>query len=748
MRKLMWFVIGFAAACAVGVYGLRGNWLALTCLLFITFAGICFAWKGRAAQILRLVFLGCGVAFLWIWLFYGVYLSNLDKLNGQTLEGSVQITDYSESTDWGIRADGKIILDGKTYRIRVYASDHMSLAPGDVVEGELMLTTTFVEDGQYSYHAGNGVYLMGRFKQLPEVSTPDRMPVWHYPAVLSRKIQNMLKRVFPTDTAAFAKALLLGDRTDLDYSTLSAFSVSGIRHVVAVSGLHVSILFSLVFIIFGYRRGVTPVIGGVLLIAFAAVTGFTPSVVRACIMHGLMMGAMAFQKEYDPPTALSFAVLSMLTGNPLVITSVGFQLSVGCLVGILLFSTPIRQFMLSEKCLGSPRPKTLSGKLKSWIAGSVSMTLSTWITTTPLCAIYFGTISLIGVITNLLTLWLITLIFWGILIVCLLTAVYLPLAQGIAWLVSWPIRLVLWVSKIFASFPLSAVYTKSVYIIIWLVFCYVILIAFLLIKKKNPWLLTACIVLSLVTAVAASWLEPRLDDYRFTMLDVGQGQSILLQNQGKTYLLDCGGDLEEAAADTAVQTLLSQGIMELDGIILTHFDNDHAGAISYVLSRIPAKRLYLPDTSAGSKNRVAIEQLAGENITWIAPESVFSVADSGITLYTTKLTAQDNENSMCVLFQPQNCDILITGDRGARGERALLDRVDLPDLEVLVVGHHGAKGVASLELLTKTRPELALISVGQDNLYGHPVEDVLERLALFECTVLCTDHEGTIVIRG
>lgn len=748
MRKLMWFVVGFTAACAVGVYFLRGYWLLAPCLLFFALAGLCFVWKKKPARILRLIFFGCGAAFLWVWIFCGAYLTGAEKVDGQIIECSVRITDYSEATDWGIAAEGKTKLDGKSYRIRIYSSEIDALSPGDCIEGEFKLKTTFAQDFESSYHSANGVYLLGTLKEVRSVVASKKLPLDCYPAVLRSHIQKILKRTFPSDTLAFTKALLLGDRSDLDYPTLSALSVSGIRHVVAVSGLHVSILFSLVFMVFGYRRYATPIVGGLVLVLFMAITGFAPSVVRAGIMHGLMLGALAFQKEYDPPTALSFAALSMLAVNPMVITSVGFQLSVGCLVGIFLFSAPIRRFILSDQCLGSPRPKTISGNIKNWIAGSVSMTLSTWITTTPLCAVYFETISLIGVLTNLLTLWLITLIFWGILLVCILGVVYLPLGQWCAWVVSWPIRLVLSLSKWFASVPLAAVYTNSVYIVAWLVFCYIIFTVFLLTKKKNPWLLLFCMIFTLAISIAASWLEPRRDDYRFTMLDVGQGQSILIQNNGKTYLIDCGGDLDDAAADTAVQTMLSQGITRLDGVIVTHYDRDHAGAIPLVLSRIPADRFYLPDVPDEGKNRNHLENLGSNRITWIVPESSLVLDEAQITLYTTRLRSADNENSMCILFQPENCDILITGDRGASGEKALLAQADLPDIEVLVVGHHGAKGTASLQLLSATDPEVALISLSEDNPYGHPAEDVKERLALFGIQVLRTDHNGTILIRG
>lgn len=748
MRKLMWFVIGFTAACAVSVYLFCGNWLLLLCFASLSLAAITLAGKEKSFKVIRLILLGCAAAFFWVWLFHSVYLADLEKVNGESISCSVQITDYSEPTDWGIAADGKVELDGKTYRIRIYSEDISQLTPGEIVSGTFRVSTTFDRERTYSYQSGNGIYLVGTLQKDVSVTPPDKIPLSCYSAVLRNKIVELLNQTFPEDTLAFARALLLGDRSMLDYSVLSDLSVSGIRHVVAVSGLHVSILFSLVFAIFGYRRFVTPIVGGCLLLLFTAVTGFAPSVVRAAIMHGLMLGAMGFQKEYDPPTALSFAVLSMLAVNPMVITSAGFQLSVGCLVGIFLFSEPIRNFILSEKCLGKPRPKTMTGNLKVWAASSVSMTLSTWITTTPLCAAYFETVSLVGVLTNLLTLWLLILIFWGILVVCLVGAIFLPLGQMAAWLLSWPIRVVLWIARLLASFPLAAVYTKSVYIVLWLIFCYVLFVVTLFIKKRQPWLLAAFLSVSLIAAVAASWAEAALDTYRFTVLDVGQGQCILIQDHGKHYIVDCGGDLEEAAADEAVRTLLSQGITRLDGVIITHYDDDHAGGVTYALSRIPAEKLYLPDIPDSGNRRSELETLYADRIVLIPECATVNIHDSGLTLYTTATAKSDNESSMCVLFQAEKCDILITGDRGSAGEKALLAHTDLPDLDVLVVGHHGSKGTATLELLTQTHPEVALISVSQDNPYGHPAEDVLERLHLFDCKIMTTAQNGTLVIRG
>ena len=100
------------------------------------------------------------------------------------------------------------------------------------------------------------------------------------------------------------------------------------------------------------------------------------------------------------------------------------------------------------------------------------------------------------------------------------------------------------------------------------------------------------------------------------------------------------------------------------------------------------------------------------------------------------------------MFQPESCDILITGDRSEAGEEELMQHTDLPDLEILIAGHHGSRTSTSWELLDETRPEIVIISVGADNRYGHPTWETLERLKLFGCNVYRTDLEGTIIFRG
>ncbi len=746
MRKLMWFTIGFTAACIIGVYLVSGSWLLLLCCVALAGQIGALSIGSARGRKLACVLLGCVVGLLWLFGFDRLYLQPVRQMDGQAVILNIEVADYSRPTDSGISAEGKTKLNGKTYRIQFYLNEDITLSPGDRVEGGYNLRYTGGGTEAPTYHRGKGIFLLGYPKGFANAHQMNTVPSKYIAPVLRQKILSLLDRIFPADTVAFAKALLIGDTSELSYEAVTALKTSGVYHIVAVSGMHVSILFALVYMLCGKHRFFTAVFGIPVLCLFAAVAGFSPSIVRACVMQVLMIIALLANQEYDPPTALAAAVLLLLASNPLTITSISFQLSVGCMVGIFLFTQKIHDYLLAENRLGPAKGKSIKAKLTRWAVASVSVTLGAMSVTAPLCAIYFGSISIIGILTNLLVLWAISFIFYGIMAACLFGALWLPLGIGISWALSWPIRIVLWVTDMISRVPVASVYTSSIYIVAWLIFAYVLLTVFLKTKKKHPVVLSCCIAVGLVGAIICSWVEPRLDDFRFTAVDVGQGQCLILQNDGKYYMVDCGGDTGDKAADKASQLLLSQGIFRLDGLIITHYDEDHAGGAEQLLSRIPADTLYLPITDEENEIRDGLSQKYSDQIQWVEQELLLDSVD--ITIYPSDNTEDANESSLCVLFQPEDCDILITGDRSFDGEAELMNQVSLPDLEILVAGHHGSKTSTSWDLLNTTRPEIVMISVGADNRYGHPTWETLERLKLFGCDIYRTDLEGTIIFRG
>ena len=750
MRKLMWFSIGFAVSCAVCAYVFPKQLMLFGVItLFLGVGLACVSRRFRLFRILAVLLVAFAVGSIWFLLYDSFALSSARELDSTQIETEIEVSDYSVVSDYGCTVSANLARDNRIYHVIVYLREVISCRPGDKLNGNFYFRFTATGGAKDpSYHRGDGVFLLAYPEGEITHVRADAVKRQYYPQMIRMQLIQRIEALFPKDAAAFAKALLLGDRSGIDYETNTAFKVSGISHIVAVSGLHVSILMSLAALFLGKRRVLLFAIGIPTLALFASVTGFTPSVTRACIMQALFLTALLFKKEYDPPTALGAAALIMLIVNPMAIISVSFQLSFACMSGIFLFSGRIYAWITNEKRLGSGKGKSIIAKLKRWFASSVSISLAASVMTTPLVAVYFGAISLVSVLTNLLVVWLVAYIFYAVLLTCGVSLISLYAGRIAAWLTSYPIRLLLGTSKLIASFTFAAVYTESIYIIIWLAFSYMLL-AVVLCMKKKPVLIFSCLsAVSLCLCLVFSWIEPLMDPCRLTVLDVGQGQCILLQGDGKTFLVDCGGSSDWNSADKASETLLSQGISRLDGIILTHYDEDHAGGVPYLLSRVSADAVYLPYMVDDSGISRSISEAAGDAVVTVSKDMSIQFGQTNITIFGPESYNLGNESSLCVLFRRENCDILITGDRGSLGEMLLLHRAELPKLDVLIAGHHGSSGSTGEDLLEQTNPEYVFISAGRNNRYRHPSDKLLERLAGFGCIVYRTDIHGTIIYRG
>lgn len=714
------------------------SWL-LRGLGLVILLGLCLVLGDRSASIQRILIslAGCILGILWLTGYQARYLSAVAPLDGTAAHCVIRAEDYSRETAYGLALDGTLKFNGKTYRVAAYLDGTDVFSPGDTIEGDFRLSLTTDEgENPSSYYPGKGIFLRAYQKgEITRRAGEHRLS--NFPARLRYGISRMLDRFLSGDCAAFARALLLGDTSKLSYALDTRLKVTGIRHVAAVSGLHISIFFAIVCTMTFRKRYLTAALGLPLLVLFAAVAGFTPSVNRACIMCGLMVLAQLFSREYDGPTALAFSALVLLVQNPYVISSVSFQLSVASVAGIFTAAPGIQGYFTRFL----PKGKSRKSRFLQAAASGVSVSLSSQVFTLPLCAYYFGAVSLVGILTNLLVLWIIGPIFWGLIALCLCGSFSSWLAGIVGFLVSVPIRYVLLVVRLLAACPLAAVYTKIPYIVAWLVLVYVLLGLFLLAGKRRPGLYACCCTLGLCAALIAAWWEPLTSDMSFTMLDVGQGQCLLLRSGSQIYVVDCGGDSDTKTADIAAETLLSRGFSHVDGLILTHLDRDHAGAAENFLSRIQTGFVILPNTAE------TLDVPAGTKSVYASQELSIGGEKGILRIFPPVYAADHNEMSLCVLFDTEKCDILITGDRSSFGERSLLRNAEIPEADILVAGHHGAKSSTCQELLDAVRPEIVCISAGEGNPYGHPAPELLKRLTDFGCAVYRTDQNGTITIR-
>lgn len=736
MRRLAIFSFAFALAAA-GYVWLRPAGSGLPAGLLLLFVGLgLYLLRIERVRRLRIALLGLAFGLLWTWGYERWKLEPLRALCGTTREIQVEVCEMPRKTAYGVVVTGRLENGG---RVRIFLDDSAQ----ELSLGDRLRLTAELSSEENLFDLANDIALCAYPVGTAEASKCQRPPARYVPQLAAEAVRRKIARIFSADTADFARALLTGDRSGLSYETSTTLSVAGISHIVAVSGMHVSLLVGVVQALC-FRRRLAAGCSVAAMAFFAAMLGFTPSVTRAVVMNTALLLAPLLGRENDAPTSLGFALLLILLGNPWAVASVSLQLSFGAMAGILLFQEPLQRRMTRRwENVRRPGPGV---RLLRAVAGLLSMSFSAVVFTLPVVAAVFGTVSLVSPLTNLLAVPLLSAVFA---LGCLAVAmgfVCAPLGRALGWLLDWPIRLALRWTAWLAGVPYGAVYTQSVYVIAWLFAAYLLLAVFLLSRRKRLRLLFLSLAATLLCAVLFTGLGNG-GDCSVTALDVGQGQCILLQSGGMTAVVDCGGQRGAADGELAVRKLLMSGEDYVDALILTHYDTDHVGGVEQLLARIPVGRLFLPDLEPDNENRAQIltaAYLRDVPVTFVTEDLELQFSGGSLRIFAPG-PETDSNSGLSALMSAAECDILITGDMSAAGERDLLAREELPELEVLVAGHHGSRTSVSRELLEALRPAAVLISVGE-NRYGHPAQEVLDRIAAVGAQVFRTDQDGDITI--
>ncbi|MBQ1281218.1 MAG: DNA internalization-related competence protein ComEC/Rec2, partial [Oscillospiraceae bacterium] len=619
--------------------------------------------------------------------------------------------------------------------------------PGDKLSGEgwLKRADGDAEEGN-SYYRSIGVWMRGGLDDSLTVDAAKALAVRYWPAYLAQKLRVAAQSLFPEDVRGYMLALLTGDKSGLSYQQKSDLKISGIYHALAVSGMHVAILMSVLSVASGRSRVLYSLLGLPVLIFYCVMVGGMASVVRAAVMQIFLMLGPLLRREPDAPTSLAAALLLLSVQNPWSLLNVGLQLSFLATVGILLFHSRIYAALMKK-------PPMRLRRIRILCANTVAATLSATVLTLPVMAHCFGMVSLLSVLTNLLALQAITLSFHLGFLAAILFAVWTPAAAIPAWICTWLLRYTAWITALIARIPFAAVYLQKPYLVCWLLFCYLILIILCTCRVKATRAIVCsaagCGIITLCAALMLTWLDHSGNAFVFSALDVGQGQSLLYQSRGSAMVVDCGGSYGDQAGDLLAETLLDSGENRLDYLVLTHYDEDHTGGIEQLLHRMMVGTILMPDTADDDGNRATIEALAdasGTDIVYVTHDLQFSLGTGTVTVFAPQRGEEGNAASLAVLAQFADYDILATGDMPISQEEWLLASHTLPDLELLIAGHHGSSSSTGALLLRQTTPETVVISVGK-NSYGHPTAEVLERILNAGAQVFRTDLHGTVTVR-
>ena len=745
MRKLAIFTLAFACGTLLGQYLLPREmlpWAAGACALLLP---LCFLCRGKNRRRLLLLAAGMGLSLLYFWAYSGYVRGTVERYEGEEVSLTLTVTGYAE--EGGVRCRIPVRLEGAGFLrdgAMLYGDDSLwALEPGDRVAGLFTAQdAATIHDTPITSFTAKGRYLM----LFPDGELAvEREGAKNLSALAARAAHDLGRRVeeiFPPESAPFLKALLLGDDSGFTAEQESDLSETGLYHITAVSGMHFGYLFMMLSFLVGVHRpkrlaAVTiPVV-----LLYMLLVGASASVVRACIMMLFVLAGPLLGRESDPLTSLSAALLALLIANPLSIAGVGLQLSFASMVGLLVLSPRIYGIFPAGK-----------GRLWRFVRSSLAASLGATICTAPLTAFYFNRIPLVGPAANILAGPVATFAFLSGAAALALGLAVPALGSAAGLLPRAGVWFILSVARFFARIPYHAIYFTNPYLKYWLIFLIALFgYCALTPKARRKYFLATGLAAGTLALLLYLPVRARAGRLHAVAVDVGQGASAILASQGAAALVDCGsGENFISAGDEAGDTLNTYGYFHLDYLILTHYHDDHANGVPTLLARVPVDTILVPEPQAADAavhgELAALAERYGCTLSYVTADAALPLGGAEMRVFAPVGEGGGNEEGLSILCTAGEFDLLITGDMNRRNEAVLAQTKGLPEIEVLLAGHHGSRDASSTQLLRAVVPEVGIISVGADNSYGHPADDALRRLTGIGADIYRTDLQGSISI--
>lgn len=558
---------------------------------------------------------------------------------------------------------------------------------------------------------------------------------------IKEKMIDNANRNMPKRTANLLLGILIGERDNIQEDIIESFRTANLSHILAVSGAHTSyIILGITYLI---SKSKTPkrigyIITIINLLIFIIITGASYSVVRACIMAIVVIGAKICYRKENFFTSICISLIIILIQNPFAINDIGLKLSFMGTAGIVIFNKSITNFFIKLK-------------IKQKIAEALSVTFSAQLMIMPIIILNFNTISLTFFISNILASPLLGIIIIFGFISIFISSILNPISKVLFLILHIFLELLILVSKVTEKIPGSSILVKTPNILFAIVY-YILILFFnyFFVIKQNPTrrfhkkiikiitiknikngfkvIAVVFLIMLLLTRIVRI-INPTLKIY---FIDVGQGDSTLIVTPKNKKILIDGG---EGKTNVLFQYLLDRRINKIDYIIISHFDSDHCNGLIEIIEKMRVENIVMSKQSKESEEYKKILEIIKQKNIKVSSVKAEDKIIIEKNLYTKilnpaeKFEFQDlNNNAIVAKLVYKNFSMLFTGDIEKAEENLAKKYKNELKSTILKVAHHGSKTSTSEEFLKYVEPQIALIGVGENNKFGHPNQITIEKL--------------------
>lgn len=688
---------------------------------------------------------------------YNINDSYLKKFDDEIVDTKIIVKEKIDSKEYSSRYNGvvkEVYIDNRKYDLNektiIYIEkDNLKYGSTIVGQAKIILPKENTNPKLFNYKQylmSNKIYaitnILGNYKII---ETKKLSKLYN----LKRDIKNNIKTTISNGMSEINSrrilAIILGKDDLLEDKEITSFREIGIAHVFAVSGLHIGVLS--VFLLFIFRilninYRIASLLTVICIYLYGYIIDFPISVLRASILFSLLILSRLIHKRLDYINILSFTAVILLLIRPLWLFDIGFQLS---------FVTTFFIIYLTDKI-----DRSIFEDVK--FSKYLSPVIAVYIGITPILINNFNYLTITSILSNLILVPILSLSIILSFLSILISVISIELGMYILFIIDKLLLIFNYLFYFFDKFINISIISPSLNIFNTILYYSIVYIAFNY-KKINKIKFTYRFVafIYIVIIISSVFISTVTEEWKVDFIDVGQGDSILISIGKKNFLVDTGGrafgdfDVGERVIEPY---LLKNGISYIDGVFITHFHDDHCKGLISILKndRIKIQNIFIGYKNENNELYNKINKLAKKkkiNIININKGDKISIKE-GIYIdvlnpLSDEINNTENNMSLTMLLRLNDIDMLLTGDIEKEIEKLLIEDID--DIEILKVPHHGSNTSSTQNFIEKSKPEIAIISVGKNN-YGHPNKEVLNRIKDSRAKIYRTDKNGLIRIEN